>query len=385
MIEALMALSLPEFVYLYVLPFFAFVIGASIGSFLNVVIYRVPNGLSVNEPKRSFCPNCKTQIPALYNLPLITWLMLRGKCKWCKEPIAFRYFMVELLTGICFLAIWQNSVGVVGLGGVVALWVLASLLISATFIDFDHFIIPDGITIGGTVVGILASLAFPVLHGEEIWWRGGLQAVLGAAAGFALLYLVVLLGKLAFGKIKHDFEEPTDFEISQPGGEDAPIMIKLGEHEYEWGDVFFRKWDRLLMEIKSLSINDEAKDFYSFVVLGDGFELNGKRLELESVKKVSGTITSAVVPREAMGFGDVKFVAMIGAFLGWESAFFTLFAASIVGAIVGLVQKFIVKEEWSRPLPFGPYLALGAFTWLFAGPAIWVWYIGALRSGLGAE
>ncbi len=380
-----MALSQPEFVYLYVLPFFAFVIGASIGSFLNVVIYRVPNGLSVNEPKRSFCPNCKTQIPAYFNLPLLTWLMLRGKCKWCKEPIAFRYFMVELLTGICFLAIWQHSIGQVGLGGVVSLWILASLLISATFIDFDHFIIPDGITIGGTVVGIVASLAFPMLHGEEIWWRGGLQSVIGAAVGFALLYLVVLMGKLAFGKIKHEFDQPKPFEISQPGGEDAPIMIKLGEHSYEWGDVFFRKWDRLVMDIKSLSINDEETEFDSFLVVGDGFELNGERLELENVKKVSGTITSAVVPREAMGFGDVKFVAMIGAFLGWQCAFFTLFVASIVGAIIGLIQKFVVKEEWSRPLPFGPYLALGAFTWLFAGPAIWLWYIGALRSGIGVE
>ncbi|MDF1658521.1 MAG: prepilin peptidase [Verrucomicrobiales bacterium] len=380
-----MALSQPEFVYLFVLPFFAFVIGASIGSFLNVVIYRVPNGLSVNEPKRSFCPNCKTQIPARYNIPLITWLMLRGKCKWCKEPIAFRYFMVELLTGICFLAIWQNSIGSVGLGGVIALWVLASLLISATFIDFDHFIIPDGITIGGTIVGIIASFAFPVLHEEEIWWKGGLQGIIGAAVGFALLYLVVLMGKLAFGKIKHEFDEPVEFRISQPGGEDAPIMIQLGEHEYEWGDVFFRKWDQLIMDIKTLSINDEVKEFDTFVVTGDGFSLDGERLELESVKKVSGTIMSAVVPREAMGFGDVKFVAMIGAFLGWECTFFTLFAASIVGAIVGLMQKFVVKEEWSRPLPFGPYLALGAFTWLFAGPAVWVWYIGALRSGLIGE
>lgn len=380
-----MALSQPEFVYLFVLPFFAFVIGASIGSFLNVVIYRVPNGLSVNEPKRSFCPNCKTQIPARYNIPLITWLMLRGKCKWCKEPIAFRYFMVELLTGICFLAIWQNSIGSVGLGGVIALWVLASLLISATFIDFDHFIIPDGITIGGTIVGIIASFAFPVLHEEEIWWKGGLQGIIGAAVGFALLYLVVLMGKLAFGKIKHEFDEPVEFRIFQPGGEDAPIMIQLGEHEYEWGDVFFRKWDQLIMDIKTLSINDEVKEFDTFVVTGDGFSLNGERLELESVKKVSGTIMSAVVPREAMGFGDVKFVAMIGAFLGWECTFFTLFAASIVGAIVGLMQKFVVKEEWSRPLPFGPYLALGAFTWLFAGPAVWVWYIGALRSGLIGE
>lgn len=370
----------------YVLPAFAFAIGASIGSFLNVVIYRVPNGLSVNEPKRSFCPNCKTQIPMRLNIPLVTWLSLGGKCKWCKTPISFRYFLVELLTGIVFLAIWIHGINSVGMGGVVALWILSSLLISATFIDFDHFIIPDSITIGGTVVGLVASFILPQLHKKDIWWQGGVEGIIGAAAGFGLIWLVVMMGKLAFGKIRHEFEEPTDFEISQPGGEEAPIIIRLGEHEYEWGDVFFRKWDRLEMDTKELYLDDEPKEFSeSFRVIGDGFEIDGERVELESVKKVSGKILSAVVPREAMGFGDVKFMAMIGAFLGWQAIVFTLFAASIVGAIVGLLQKAVAKEEWSRPLPFGPYLALGAFIWLFIGPAIWIWYITLLRSGAGMQ
>ncbi len=369
-----------------VLPTFAFVIGASIGSFLNVVIYRVPNGLSVNQPKRSFCPNCKTQIPMRLNIPLVTWLMLRGKCKWCETPIAFRYFLVELLTGIVFLAIWQHGINSVGLGGIVALWIFASLLISATFIDFDHFIIPDSITIGGTVVGILSSLAIPTLHDQTVWWQGGVQSVLGAVIGFALIWLVVMMGKLAFGKIRHEFDEPTNFEISQPGGEDEAIIIQLGEHQYEWGEVFFRKWDRLEMDTQELFFDNRPREFSeSFRVIGDGFEVDGERVDLESVKKVSGKILSAVVPREAMGFGDVKFMAMIGVFLGWQSVVFTLFAASIIGAIIGLSQKFAGKEEWSRPLPFGPYLALGAFIWLFIGPAIWIWYITLLRSGAGLQ
>lgn len=375
----------PDQILAYVLPVFAFAIGASIGSFLNVVIYRVPNGLSVNEPRRSFCPSCKTQIPIHLNIPLVTWLVLRGKCKWCGQPIAFRYFLVELLTGIVFLAVWKLAIDPTGLAGVVVLWVFSALLIAATFIDFDHFIIPDSITIGGTVAGILGSLVVPRLHGVEIWWQGGLQSVIGAAIGFAIVWLVVMMGKLAFGKIRHEFDEPTAFEISQPGGEEAPIVIRLGEHEYEWGDVFFRKWDRLEMDTCELYFNDEKREFSdSFRVVGDGFEVDGERVELENVKKVSGTIRSAVVPREAMGFGDVKFMAMIGAFLGWQAVVFTLFAASIVGAVIGLIQKFVVREEWSRPLPFGPYLALGAFIWMFIGPVIWIWYIDLLRSGVGA-
>lgn len=378
----------PDLILAILLPLFAFGVGASIGSFLNVVIYRVPNGLSVHQPKRSFCPSCKTQIPMSLNIPVVSWVMLRGRCKWCEKPIPVRYLLVEVLTGIVFLAIWmikvpeaQTILGNYGiLGEVFALWILTSLLIAATFIDLDHFIIPDSITVGGCGVAILLSFLVPALHGEVIWWKGGLQGILGAVGGFVLLWLVVLLGKMAFGKIRHEFDEPTDFEISQPGGDEEPIIIRLGEHEYEWGDVFFRSWDRLETEIQDLYLNEEKREFKeSFTVLGDGFEIDGERIEVEDVKKVSGKITKAVVPREAMGYGDVKFVAMIGAFLGWQAAVYVLFAASIIGAIVGLFQKFVAKEQWSRPLPFGPYLALGAFLWIFTGPAIWIWYLSRLR------
>ncbi|MEX2579625.1 MAG: prepilin peptidase [Verrucomicrobiales bacterium] len=374
----------PDFVLSYFLPAIAFLIGACIGSFLNVVIYRIPHGLKVNEPQRSFCPNCKTQIPIRLNIPLFSWLMLGGKCRWCKTPIAFRYFVVELLTALCFLAVWDHAIAPLGIGGVVALWILVSLLIAATFIDIDHFIIPDSITIGGAAAGLVSSLLVPALHGQQVWWQGGLHSLTGAAIGFSLLWLVVLMGKMAFGKIRHRFDEPTPFEISQPGGEDGPIVIRLGEHEYEWGDVFFRKWDRLELEVVELYMDDETREVRdSFRVLGDGLELDGERIELEDVKKVSGKILGAVVPREAMGFGDVKFIAMIGAFLGWQAVVFTIFAASIIGAVIGLLQKFVIREEWARPLPFGPYLALGAFMWIFFGPAVWIWYIALLRSGAG--
>ncbi len=381
----------PEFVIHYLLPAFAFAVGACIGSFLNVVIYRLPNGLSVNEPRRSFCPICKAPIPIWLNIPLFTWLQLRGRCKNCAASIPFRYFFVELFTAVVFWAIWQQGMAhfsgdfVTTVMGIMVRWVFVALLISATFIDFDHLIIPDSITIGGTVAGVLASLLVPGLHGELIWWRGGLFSILGAMIGFSLLWLVVLMGKAAFGKIKHEFAEPVDFEISQPGGEEAPIIIQLGEHQYEWGDVFFRKSDRLELMTERLAFDGVDQDLQSpgsFRVLGESMELNGAKVQLDEVKRVTGRITSAVVPREAMGFGDVKFIAMIGAFLGWQAVLFTIFAASIVGAVIGLIQKFLVRHEWSRPLPFGPYLALGAATWLFVGSAVWDWYWRLLSSGV---
>jgi len=371
----------PELALTYFLPITAFAIGACIGSFLNVVIYRLPNDLKVNQPKRSFCPSCKTQIPFYLNIPLVSWVMLRGKCKWCGKEIAFRYFLVELLTAICFLAIWKHGFAQLGIGGVIALWILMALLIAATFIDFDHFIIPDSITLGGLVVGLICSFLVPELHKQDAMWRGLAQGALGAAIGYMMLWMIVLMGKMMFGKISHQFDEPTKFEFSQQGGEEESIIIKLGEHQYEWHEVFFRKWDRLELDTQEVYFNDQKQEMTdSFRVVGDGFEVDGKKTDLGDVKKVTGTCTKAVVPREAMGFGDVKFIAMIGAFLGWQAVLFTVFAASIIGAVIGVLQKISGREQWSRPLPFGPYLALGAVLWMFTGPFIWFWYIGLFSS-----
>src|SRR5215217_2702001 len=147
-------------IYDLIFSVFAFLFGASIGSFLNVVIYRLPLDLSVNEPKRSFCPSCKTPIAWHHNLPLISWLHLRGRCPNCGARIAVRYFLVELLTAMMFLLIWRCFPWNVA----IAYWVLISLLIAATFIDFEHFIIPDEITLGGVVVGILCSFFVPAMH-----------------------------------------------------------------------------------------------------------------------------------------------------------------------------------------------------------------------------
>src|SRR4029077_3066896 len=127
-----------------------FVLGAAIGSFLNVCIYRLPRELSVNRPRRSFCPHCKAPIPWQQNLPLISWIVLRGRCGSCGQRIPFRYFGVELLTALLFLFVWRTFPWNVA----IAYWVFVSILLVATFVDLEHFIIPDEITIGGTMAGI---------------------------------------------------------------------------------------------------------------------------------------------------------------------------------------------------------------------------------------
>ena len=176
----------------------AFVLGSCIGSFLNVVIYRVPREISVGKPKRSFCPSCEKPIPIYLNIPLVSWLMLRGKCRFCGARIAARYFVVELITALFFLAIWI-AFPVPQVAAVY--WILAALLLAATFIDLEHYIIPDEITIGGAVAGLLCAAVVPQIMEQTSFIQGFAFSVLGAAAGYVSLWVVVQLGKLAFASV----------------------------------------------------------------------------------------------------------------------------------------------------------------------------------------
>src|SRR6266536_3175466 len=159
----------------------SFTFGCLVGSFLNVCIHRLPLGESVVSPP-SHCPHCKYSIPWFLNVPLITWLYLRAKCRNCGAPISIRYFLVELLTGLVFLATWlmfgHRSPGL----ALVYCFFLAGL-IAATFIDFEHFIIPDEITIGGMVAGFVCSFFVPALHQKSSRLGGMTESSLGLVAG----------------------------------------------------------------------------------------------------------------------------------------------------------------------------------------------------------
>src|ERR1051325_4104096 len=182
-----------------------FVLGCLWGSFLNVCIYRMPRGMSIIAPP-SHCPHCGYSIPWYLNVPLVTWLSLRGKCANCRPPISIRYFLVELLTGALFFACWlqygsrDNPLPTMLLAAIYCVFVAG--LIVATFIDIEHFIIPDEITIGGMVVGFLASLALPALQFTTSRPDALLQSGLGIAVGGGLVFAVLDGGKLLFGKKK---------------------------------------------------------------------------------------------------------------------------------------------------------------------------------------
>ncbi len=354
---------------------FAFIFGAVVGSFLNVCIYRLPLGMSVNEPKRSFCPNCKAPIAWYHNLPIVGWLWLRGSCANCHKPISVRYPAIELLTGLLFLAVWRHfqQEWILVLPGVI----FVSLLIVATFIDFDHFIIPDEITIGGTILGLLLSLVIPQMMGTESHGEGLLWSAIAAAAGYGTLWLVVEGGKIAFGKKRVVLPEPMDFTWKPAGENDA--VIQIGPETDHWSELFGREKDELILRCDRLSLAGKEYGEKVLHCFFDHLELDGKSYKLDTLSEFSGRIREYVFPREAMGFGDVKFIAAIGAFLGWRAVFFSIATASLVGSVVGVGLLLLGPKARSLKIPFGPYLSLGALLWLFAGHELVRWYFGLIH------
>ncbi len=357
----------------------AFVFGAVVGSFLNVCIYRMPLNLSVNEPKRSFCPHCKKQIPWHQNIPLFSWLLLRGKCANCKAPIAFRYFGVELLTALLFLAAWMKCWRLGEWQLAFPLWILLSLLIVGTFIDLEHFIIPDEITWGGVAAGIVLSFAFPVMMNSKSHVMGLAWSAAGAATGYGMLWIVVELGKLAFGKRRIVLEKPERFTWTRHG-DDADLQS--GDETMKWSDLFSRPSDLLVMNVTEARAGGKEYGETKLKFYYDRLLVESDEHQLDKLDEITGTVTGMVIPREAMGFGDVKFIAAIGAFLGIRAVFFTVLAGSVIGAVIGLTLIVIGHREWSGRIPFGPYLALGAVIWIFFGPQLVSSYLNAIQLAL---
>jgi leader peptidase (prepilin peptidase)/N-methyltransferase len=350
---------------------FAFVFGAVVGSFLNVCIYRMPLDLSVNKPRRSFCPACKKQLAWYQNIPLLSWLFLRGRCANCGSPIALRYFAVELLTALLFLALWRQFPWQMAL----AYWVFVSLLIVGTFIDFEHFIIPDEVTIGGTAAGLVAGFLVPPLMSTYGRWTALGTSALSATLGYVILWIVLEAGKKAFGKKKIRLDAPTPFTWTREG-EDADFVV--GEERGLWSEYFSRDSDLLVLLCDEAAIDGRPLGKTDLRFHYNRVNAGGEEILLDHVERVTGVVRELQIPREAMGRGDLKFLAAIGAFLGWRAVLFSVFAGSLLGSLVGLVTMLIGKRVWSAKLPFGPYLAFGGLIWMFFGESLLSWYLGLL-------
>ena len=346
-----------------------FVFGSIVGSFLNVCIYRMPLGLSVVSPP-SHCPHCKYSIPFYLNVPLLTWLSLRGRCKNCGAPISPRYFIVELLTGLLFLACWLK-LGGTSAGVALAFCLLVAGLIVATFIDFEHFIIPDEITFGGMVAGVVVTFFVPRLQHTHALGEALERSVLGGIVGAGVVYAVLRLGKLLFGRQKITL--PPDSRIVF-----AETALYLPDQEIPYDEIFYRKTDTLVLAAKRVELVDRS---YPEVTLRLALRLG--RLELvlpgqptevlnpDAIQHLEVVASEIVIPREAMGLGDVKFMGAIGTFVGWQGTLFSLMASSVIGSVVGIVLIVLGRREWSSRMPYGPYIALAALVWVFIGDWFW--------------
>jgi leader peptidase (prepilin peptidase)/N-methyltransferase len=245
---------------------FSIILGAMVGSFLNVCIYRLPNEESIIWP-RSHCPACKKMIRFYDNIPLISYLLLRGRCRHCKGSISIQYPLVEGITALSSLFLFMKFGP--SLSYLIYFALVASLIV-ITVIDLYHQIIPDGISLPGIGVGLLTSLVNP-----QITFFNSLMGIL---LGGGSLFLVATL--------------------------------------YEW-----------------------------------------------------------IFKREGMGGGDVKLLAMIGAFLGWKAVILTILLSSLIGSITGILIMILKGKDFKYAIPFGPFLSLGAVITLFYEESLVRWYL----------
>ena len=226
-----------------------FVLGCIVGSFLNVCIHRLPLDESIVSPP-SHCPHCKYSIPWYPNIPLVTWVYLGGKCRNCGARISARYFLVELLTGVAFLSCWV-AFGHQSAALTLIYCVVLGGLIVATAIDVEHLIIPDGITFGGAIAGMVCSVLLPRLQGENTMLAGLGHSLLGLVVGGGVIYAIVRGGKLAFGRERVTLPAETKIVF----GETA---VHLPDKDVPFEELFYRKSDVIVLEAKTVELADRC-------------------------------------------------------------------------------------------------------------------------------
>ena len=343
-----------------------FILGCGIGSFLNVCIHRMPLGESIVWPP-SHCPRCNYHIPWYLNMPLVTWLWLRGRCANCAAPIAFRYFCVELLTGCAFLGAWLSFGRLTPLAAICYCVLLAGFIV-ATFIDFEHFIIPDEITLGGTALGFVLSFFAPALHQTIRPAQALERSCWGIVVGAGVVYAILRLAKVFLGREKWALEPDTRVVFGEHG-------LKLPDREVLFEELFYRKSDAIELQAKSVQMGERTWENVAVRLTPLRLTVGEEGFDPESVTNLEVVTGEITVPREAMGLGDVKFMGAIGAFLGWQGALFSLMFSSVIGVLVSVAVYLVHRREWSSRIPYGPYIAMAATVWIFGGKKAVEWWL----------
>lgn len=345
-----------------VLVFLALV-GACVGSFLNVVVYRLPRGLSVQNPPRSFCPSCGKAIPWWLNLPIISWLWLRGKSACCHKPIAARYWLVEVACTALFLLIgWCFAYESVITQLWLCLWAAALLALLA--MDWELMVVHPRVALVGTCAGLCAAVMDPHLVDSAAITslEGGLWGLVGAVGGFLLFRLVALGGRALFGRRKRVFTADEPWLLHQVGED---IVLTVAGQDYEWSEVFTES--TALVQLHDAVVEGKNAPRGMLELQEDALLLpDGSRCELEGYDHLSGTCRGLTLHREAMGSGDAWLAMAIGALCGWQGVIFAL----VGGSVIGLVFALITRVRRGVPMPFGPALVLAAYVWLFWGPQL---------------
>jgi leader peptidase (prepilin peptidase)/N-methyltransferase len=352
--------------HFWTVMFFAF--GCTVGSFLNVCIHRLPRGLSIVTPP-SHCPQCGNHIPWYLNVPLLSWLWLRGRCRFCGLAIPVRYFLVEMLTGLLFLSSWLvHGPTAPALAFVYSIFL--SGLVVATFIDLEHLIIPDAITVGGMGVAFVASFLAPALHGAASPVMGARRSIFGVLLGVGLVYGIVRMGKLLFGRLKHRVPAGTRVHFTEEA------LVLPGE-VLPYGEVLYRRSDAIVVKAAYVEMVDRGYRGATVRLTRDWLYIDQEQFPTAQVPCLEVVADVVTTPREAMGLGDVKFMGAIGGFIGWAGVLFTLMFSALVGSGVGLVMIATGRYARSRPIPFGPYIALAAAAWVFVGDRVIRWWLGS--------
>lgn len=356
----------------WLLPLCFAMFGACIGSFLNVVIYRMPRGLSVNEPSRSFCPDCRKEIPWYLNIPIVSWLLLRGRSACCHKPISIRYWLVEVATALLFAAIaWRFAADPLPTQVLLCVWV--AIMLAVLCIDQEQMVVLPVLTNSAAAVGALAVLFAPwQIEPQSLQATEGLMwSIIGAISGYLLLKITALLGRLCFGGSRQQYEEPRAWKLRQEGDD---IALRIGNELYLWSELFMEAANRV--QLQEATVNTSAKTAPGNITftVDTATQADGTVLSLEDHEELSGTCKGLLTRKEAMGSGDALIALAIGATCGWQGVLFAL----VAGSFIGLLFAAIARVRRGQPMPFGPSFILGALVYLFFGNSLIIWYFSNL-------
>lgn len=353
----------------WLLPLFLGLFGACVGSFLNVVIYRMPRGMSVNEPRRSFCPQCKAPIPWYLNLPVISYLILRGRTACCGRHYTARYCVVELVCALLFAAIaWYFCTDDIITQVLLCVWMAAML--ACFCIDWEQMVVLPPLTLIAAGAGVGVSLLSPWFCGEGSEPLQGLMSSLsGAFGGFLLFRLVALAGKFFFGRKQQAYDAPQEWVLRQAAdGDDVELLI--GNERLLWSDLFMESSNRFTLQAGTESSHETGAGELLFTV--DSLTLpDGTTLSLEEHDELRGTCRGYSSRKEAMGSGDAWLALAIGALCGWQGVVFAL----VGGSFIGIGAAIVARIGRGTPMPFGPALIAAACIWLFWGTELVAAYL----------